>query len=434
MFKNYLKITWAVMKRNKFYTFISLFGISMTLTILIVLAAFFDQLLAPTYPEVNRERSLYVQRIKLLDTVNHSSSTSPTSLSFMKNYLKTMTLPEKIGITSDPHSANTYLNKRKGKVFIKYTDAEFWQITQFTFFEGKGFTTETIQNSDKSVIINDVIRDQYFGKSMSVVGKNLEMGDEVFRIVGVVKHCAFTQLYVNADIYLPYTADKSPVLLGELGGKYNAIILAKSKADLPRIQADFINLLHKIPLNGDNSSTKHGHIERSSNVFHPDTLIAQAETYAASFTTHLTEKDRSQTEYNDGSTLFYSVLGIFAFLFMLLPALNLVNINISRIMERASEIGIRKAYGASAATLSLQFIIENVILTVIGGIIAIVFSALIIYYLNQKGIGPLTTLSLSINWLVVLIALLLCFIFGLMSGAYPAWRMSKLSVVDALKN
>ena len=60
----------------------------------------------------------------------------------------------------------------------------------------------------------------------------------------------------------------------------------------------------------------------------------------------------------EGSGLgtFISILAVFTLLFMLLPTLNLVNINISRIMERSSEIGVRKAFGASSGTLVYQFI------------------------------------------------------------------------------
>ena len=50
-------------------------------------------------------------------------------------------------------------------------------------------------------------------------------------------------------------------------------------------------------------------------------------------------------------------------LFMLLPALHLINLNVSRIMERASEIGVRKTFGASSRSLVGQFVVENVLLT-----------------------------------------------------------------------
>jgi putative ABC transport system permease protein len=429
MFKNYLKITWAVMKRRKFYTFISLFGISMTLTILIVLAAFIDSSFAPEYPEVFRNRSLYVSTVKLIEK-GKGSSMNPISPYFVKTYIKTMPLPEKVSMSSGPMHMNTYLNGQKAKVWIKYTDSEFWDITQFSFLEGKSFTSETIKNSDNAVIINDLTRDQYFGKGVSVVGKSLEIDDVVYRIIGVVKGCPITQLFVSSDIYLPYTADKSPQKVGELSGRYTAMILAKSEQDLPAIKQDFVSMLGKIPLESDKDVEKRklGKSDRNGSGFNPDTIIAHADTYVESFTNNITG-----TDTDSGKSTFFIILSLFSLLFMLLPALNLININISRIMERASEIGIRKAFGASAVTLTVQFVIENVIITVIGGVLAIFLSLIAFAYLNSHGIGPIKTLNLSINWLVVSIAFLMALVFGLMSGAYPAWRMSKLAVVDALR-
>ena len=72
-------------------------------------------------------------------------------------------------------------------------------------------------------------------------------------------------------------------------------------------------------------------------------------------------------------------------LFMLLPTVNLVNINISRIMERASEIGVRKAFGAPARTLVGQFLVENILLTLVGGLVGFVLSFFVLRALNQSG-------------------------------------------------
>ena len=71
-------------------------------------------------------------------------------------------------------------------------------------------------------------------------------------------------------------------------------------------------------------------------------------------------------------------LVILALLFVTLPTVNLVNVNISRILERASEIGVRKAFGAPTRTLIAQFVVENVILTLLGGAIGLVLSGLVL--------------------------------------------------------
>ena len=125
------------------------------------------------------------------------------------------------------------------------------------------------------------------------------------------------------------------------------------------------------------------------------------------------------------------VLTVAALLFMLLPAVNLINLNTSRIMERASEIGVRKAFGASSRTLVGQFVVENLVLTLVGAAVGFVGAALLLQVINASGMIPYAQLQLNyriFGWGVVLAVA-----FGLLSGVYPAWRMSRLHPVQALK-
>ena len=128
---------------------------------------------------------------------------------------------------------------------------------------------------------------------------------------------------------------------------------------------------------------------------------------------------------------FFTIAILFALFFMSLPAINLVNINVSRILERSSEIGIRKSFGASAKTLVYQFVFENILITLIGGALALIISAGILWWFNNSHF--IDYADLTINWTVVIITIVLSLIFGLMSGVLPAWRMSKLPIVEALR-
>jgi putative ABC transport system permease protein len=125
------------------------------------------------------------------------------------------------------------------------------------------------------------------------------------------------------------------------------------------------------------------------------------------------------------------IIGGFFFLFLLLPTINLININVTRIMERSSEIGVRKAFGASSKTLVYQFIVENLLLTFIGAILGLVFSLLAIRFINAANI--ISNMELSLNPIVLIYSLVAYIFFGVLSGVYPAWRMSRLNVVSALK-
>jgi putative ABC transport system permease protein len=416
MLHNYLKITLAVLRRRKFFTFISLFGISLTLTILVVATAFLDHLVAAGYPEINRDRSLYIWNLKEKDTKNGGQSSGPISFSFINTYVRTLKTPAKIAAVSMFNNINIYVNNHKLKVRYRYTDGNFWDITSFDFLEGKNYTQRNIENNDYVVVINDYVRDEYVGKGQPAVGKMIEIDNVNYRIIGVVRGCPITRLQVSSDLYFPYNTSKADLKKSGLRGDFSAIILPDNPSDVAKIQAEFGEVASKIkPTNtGDRW-------------FNPDKLYVSADSYITSFTRQL----KGDGE-NSGTGFFFTIMFGIAFLFMSLPAINLININMSRIMERASEIGIRKAFGASSKTLVMQFVIENIFLTLIGGVLAIFLSLGVIYYLNNSDL--IAYIDLSFNWKVFSIAILVSLIFGLLSGVYPAWRMSKLQVVEALKN
>src|SRR5207244_6461306 len=97
---------------------------------------------------------------------------------------------------------------------------------------------------------------------------------------------------------------------------------------------------------------------------------------------------RNDGEYTSRPGRLLAAMIIIAILFMLLPTVNLININVSRIMERAGEIGVRKAFGASSWTLVAQFIVENIVLTLIGGGIGFFLSRFVLQFITTSGWFP----------------------------------------------
>ena len=89
MLKNYLKIAWKVLLRRKFFTFISLFGISFTLMILMVATALVDHLAGAHTPETRLDRMLFVNLIKMTSEKTHLRMNTTASYYFMNNYVKT---------------------------------------------------------------------------------------------------------------------------------------------------------------------------------------------------------------------------------------------------------------------------------------------------------------------------------------------------------
>jgi len=110
---------------------------------------------------------------------------------------------------------------------------------------------------------------------------------------------------------------------------------------------------------------------------------------------------------------------------------NLVNINMSRIIERSSEIGIRKSFGASSITLVGQFIVENIIVTLIGGLLSLVLAAVILGIVNQSQLLP--DMTFTLNFRIFLTSMLIAIFFGFISGVYPAYKMSRLQPAEIIQ-
>jgi putative ABC transport system permease protein len=411
MLKNYFKIAIAVLKRRKFFTFISLFGISFTLTILMLGSAFVDKLLSPSYPDLKKNRSLYISTLTIENSKQGWTNSSSASYYFLDRYVSKLKTPEKIAFYTFSHPANTYVNNKKIVVEIKNTNDIYWEVAEYDFLEGKPYTKQQVDQAAKVAVISESTKKAYFGDFKSVLGKYIEADNENYRVIGVVKDLPKTMRNFYGDVYLPYTLVKGDYKKVELLNNFGAILLAKNEADVPKVSAEYYQMLSKVPtLNKDF-----------------DKVYAHLDTEIEKFSRGVVGNNQNS---GMGKIIAYSAL--FILMFLLLPTINLVNINITRIMERSSEIGVRKAFGASSKTLVYQFLVENVILTLLGGLIGVLLSVVAIYIFNISNVVP--NLDLSLNITVLFFGLLVCLLFGLLSGVYPAWRMSRLNVVAALKS
>lgn len=413
MLSNYIKIAWKVLQRHPFYTFITLFGITLTLTVLMVVTSFLDHLFGAHYPEINRGRSLYIANVVQTDSANTTMSSGPASFDFLKKYAKTLKTAERVSVMNNFGFSNAYVNGKRIKLNTKYTDVDFWSVTGFQFLEGKPYDETNLRNADHVAVITDALRDQYFGSDAGmVVGKTIDIENINYRVIGVVKGSPPTRVYTYSDVYFPYTAPKSNYEEKGMRGRFVAIVLAKSPADLPAIQAEFDSHIARIP-RADYSDNNRFNI-----------LIIKADTYFDHFLNTFTRNEK------DRITL-YAIVGLVLLMIMGLPAVNLVNVNVSRILERASEIGVRKAFGAPSKALLWQFMIENIFITFIGGAFALVLTFAVIHFINSS--GWIAYADLTINLPVFLISILVCLVFGLLSGVLPAFRMSRLKIAEALK-
>jgi putative ABC transport system permease protein len=409
MFKHYVLLAVKVLLRRKFFTFISLFGISFTLLVLMVVAAMFDHAFAPMAPESRQNLTLGVHDVVMYGP--HSTWQSNGGYKLFNTYARNLPGAERLSLYTGARTAHSYVDGQKIESSIKGTDDEFWRILDFNFVEGGPYGTADVAEARFLAVINDTTRRRFFG-AQSAIGQSIEADGQRFRIVGVVEDVSEMRQVPFADMWVPYTTAKTDAYKGEMMGDFHALALARDRASLEQIHDEFNSRLLRAEL--PKGSTN---------------IVAPFETPLQLVARLMPAADRKSPDSQVGRLVTF--VAVLAVLFALIPTVNLVNINVSRIMERASEIGVRKAFGAPARTLVVQFLVENVLLTILGGLIGLALSMLVLRALNTSGMLRYAQFAMNVRVFAYGIAIAL--VFGLISGVYPAWRMSRLNPVDALK-
>jgi putative ABC transport system permease protein len=412
MLKNYLKIALKVLVRRKFFTFISLFGISFTLVVLMVVTALLDHMLAPMAPESRQDRIIGVYRAEMFGA--RAGWSGQAGYKLLDRYARGLDGVERLSIFSGGNNVASFVGGQKIMSTLKRTDGEFWQILDFMFVEGAPYTTADVDGAAFVAVINETTRRKFFGEKPAI-GQTLEADGQRFRVVGVVPDVSRVRFVPFSDIWVPLTTAKSDAYKRDLVGDFLGIALAKNPDALPSIREQFNTRLANIEFDDPKQFTS---------------MVAPFETMFDSYAREAPFIGDGRDPRAQGWKLMLMLVGL-GLLFMLLPAVNLININVSRIMERASEIGVRKAFGASARTLVGQFIVENIILTLVGGAIGFLLSFFVLRALTAS--GYIQYADLQINPRVFLYGLAIAGLFGLLSGVYPAWRMSRMNPVQALK-
>jgi len=409
MLTNYLKVALKVLLRRKFYTAINLLGVAFTLLVLVLVAALADNYLAPGAPEVSLNRILAIDEVKM--TGPQYIIMSNPGYRLLDEYARDLPGVETLSITTTGRSVASFVDGKKIVSTLTLTDGAFWRIMKFDFVEGGPYTQADDEGGNFVAVINQTTRKRFFGAGPAL-GRVIQADGQAFTVVGVVRDVPVTRILAYSEIWAPINTFKSTTYRSALRGEFRGILLAKSAGDIPAIQQEYRRRLASAQLPDPEHFDKiesgaFTRLERLSKEFGPGD---------------------EPTKPHTGRLLL--IVALAAGGFMLLPALNMVNLSLSRIMERASEIGVRKAFGASSLTLVGQFLVENVVLTLAGGAIGFVLSFPILGIVNDSGL--IAYAQLTVSYRVFLAGLLLALAFAVVAGALPAWRMSRLHPVEAL--
>ena len=446
MLKNYFTLAIKVLGRRKFFTFISLFGISFTLMILMLITAFFQTELGGDAPLSKKDQLVYLDYIETFrqyqDTIpevdsimmdgtmsydttgfryedaGKSMSRGPGSVMFWNTHMEDIPFVKKRTIYMPQRSFDIFLNSNKLTFSSTFTDGDFFDIYDFKFLAGQAFGSQQLENQSQVVVMGKEASKAYFGNQdgdyASIIGKEITLDQKSYEVVGIIDQVNNSFGFLKADVFIPYTNLSPKTLNSErFNGAFSATFLAESPSTVSKVKEELVKKSKLIPLPNPEEFDQLQYFPATFNERYAWTLAP----------------------FEDPTKSFKYVLGALVFLltlFFMLPTLNLINLNISRIMERSSEIGVRKAFGANEGNILFQFVFENVILTLIGGAIGFVLALLLINTIN--GSNFLNGTMLTFNYTVFIYSLLICLGFGILSGFIPAYKMSRVHIVNAIKN
>ena len=432
MYKVYLRQAMQMLRQNKFFSIVYITGTGLAITMVMVLAILYYFRTGNIAPETNRDRMLVIQHGKILNKVEgQGNGSSRLSYPTIKECFYSMQTPEAVTAIL-PIGEQTEFIQTPGsdEVYnglVMGTDVAFWKIFQFRFLAGKPYTEEEFTSGIRKAVVSESLARRLFNTS-DATGKTFLLNFEEYQVSGVVEDVPSIAQFCYAEMWIPFTNRPSQIQGSKwcdfILGHMQLYILAKKPGDFDAIRREA----------EENCRRYSANIPQYNFVLNeqPDTVL-RAWLRTDSFASPKFMK------------LFIQIFSVI-FLLLLVPSINLTGMTASRMKKRMEELGIRKAFGAQNRTLLLQILYENLLLTLLGGLIGLLISYGLIFMLkgwllgNYDWDGSSLTASIDlspgmlINPAIFGYTLIFCLVLNLMSALVPAWRALRRPIVDALND
>ncbi len=302
---------------------------------------------------------------------------------------------------------------RRVDLLLVATEPDFLEESGSKMVQGRWLTAIDMKNDAEVCVIGRNVKRKLFGIEKSrIIGECLRIEDSVYRVVGILENNLGTQLPVvnspNDMIIIPrstYSAHYGQGYSFQREGR-NAKIL--------NLEYDmFIIKVEDVSFIDDTSKRIYGYLEK----VHSDTK--DWETIVP--LDLLKQKEQTQN-------IFTIVMSSIASISLIVGGIGIMNIMLANVYERRKEIGTRRALGALKREILIQFLIETVFLTTMGGMLGVAL-----------GIGLSQVVTFFANWptiyslWAIAISLLISIAVGVVFGTYPAWKAAQQNPIEVLR-
>lgn len=400
MYKESFLMAWASLIANKMRSILTMLGIIIGVAAVIALVSIGNGVKQDIQNSIS---SLGSNLLMVMPGAPRTPGVRPSQVSMKSLKVSDYQAISKLdGVkAASPYTANSYVTIYQSKNWtttVSGVSSNFQDVNNWTMAEGRFISSKNVENRERVAVVGQtVVKNLFAGEDP--VGKEIRVKNIPFRVIGVLNSKGNGTMGNDQDdvIFIPYTTAMERVE----GVDYLRMVYVVASDDngIDRLQSDIENLLR----------VRHSIKDTNLDDFNIQNMKSIMETM----------------EQTTGTlTLF---LGAVAAISLVVGGIGIMNIMLVSVTERTREIGIRKALGATYFVIVTQFLIEAVVISLMGGLIGIALGIG-----ASKLIGLASGMSTVISVPTIVLSFAFSMAIGLVFGIYPARKAAKLNPIDAL--
>ncbi len=423
MIKNYFKIAWRNLLRNKVFSLINISGLASGLACFILIALYVADELSydRVYNDAERIYRINSDMVFGGNKLHLAVTSDPMGPTLKRDYPQV----EEYVRFYNPMGIKRI---KKDNEYIRETNTVYADSTLFKVFSLPVFTgiTKTALNEPNTVVITEKMAKKYFGTT-DAIGKTIAAGDdarEVYKVTAVIKDMPHNS-HFNFDFI--FSMDNVEYQWNNyLSNNFQTYILLKPGTDYKAFEKNFGQVIDKYVLPQAKQFMNIGSMDEFKKGGN------KLEYSLMPLTDIHLHSDRTGEMGVNGNIQYVYIFSVIALLVLLLACINFVNLSTARSASRAKEVGIRKVLGTERKYLISQFLAESTLTVLISTVIAIVIVWLTISWFNDLSGKNLSFAELfQSKYIFFLLALPL--LVGMAAGSYPAFFLSSFKPIAVLK-